>query len=251
MEGDMPMQYYFDLADSLLQDLAPKGNSGTQRDNDTCCNRCGSCNMVLCYADGCHVCSDCGEVSLQPVFERAWNFVRKFSNYKRIHHFHERLSQYLLAESCVPAADMARIQTAFKESKFTTINKTNVRQILRSLKMQRYIEKWLQIIWSLTGASPPPFSARVCMQLDLMFISMQIPFMTARPADRKNFLKYNYVFNRLLQKLELYDHCMFFPLIKSKSKLHALDNMWRGICDMLNWEYTALRVVRPFSIKVC
>ena len=73
------IQYYFDIADSLLKDL-----NATQRESkpDTDPNRCvacGSVDLVLCYADGCYVCSKCGEVAMQPVFERAQMFVRKFS----------------------------------------------------------------------------------------------------------------------------------------------------------------------------
>jgi hypothetical protein len=44
---------------------------------------------------------------------------------------------------------------------------------------------------------------------------------------------------------------MFFPLIKSKSKLAALDVMWYDICDMLHWEKVPMQTVRPFSIKLC
>ena len=110
------IQYYFDIADSLLKDL-----NATQRESkpDTDPNRCvacGSVDLVLCYADGCYVCSKCGEVAMQPVFERAQMFVRKFSNYKRIHHFHERVSQFMLAESFIPEADMCRIKEAFQKS---------------------------------------------------------------------------------------------------------------------------------------
>jgi hypothetical protein len=243
-------QYYFDIADSLLKDL-----NATQRESkpDTDPNRCvacGSVDLVLCYADGCYVCSKCGEVAMQPVFERAQMFVRKFSNYKRIHHFHERVSQFMLAESFIPEADMCRIKEAFQKSGHASINKANIRKILRPLGMQKYIEKWLQIIARVTGAEPPQLSARVCMQLDLMFISLQLPFLSHKPSTRKNFLNYNYVFNRLLQKLDLHEFCTFFPLIKSKSKLHALDMVWKDMCLQLGWEYTILRPCKPFSINI-
>lgn len=244
------LQYYFDIADSLLHDL-DAGDERSPRDADVNrCSRCHGCHLVLCYADGCYVCSDCGEVSMQPVFEKARTFIQKFSNYKRIHHFHERISQFMLAESCIPEDDMQRIKEAFKASSFTSINKTNIRKVLRSLKMQKYIEKWLQIIFKITGAQPPVLTPRVCTQLDLMFIATQLPFMNTRPKNRKNFLNYNYVFNRLLQKLELTEFCMFFPLIKSKTKLAALDQMWYSICTALKWEYTQLRHVKPFCIKL-
>ena len=187
---------------------------------------------------------------MQPLFEKAYQFCKKFSNYKRIHHFHERISQFLLAETSIPACDMELIVATFKQQGVTTINKNSVRKVLRHLSMQKYIEKWLQVMWAATGVQPPVLSHRVAMQLDLLFIQMQIPFMSVRPVKRKNFLNYNYVFNRLFQKLGLADMGMFFPLIKSKSKLQALDAMWFEICDELKWDKTPLAHVKPFSIRL-
>ena len=240
------LQYYFDIADKLLQDMEP--NNNTTAANDTC-PKCKSVDLVLCYADGCHVCTNCGEVVTQQVFAAAWSFVQKFSNYKRIHHFHERISQFSLNESIIPEDDMQRIVAQIKENHTQTINKTNIRKVLRHLGMQNYIEKWLQIMWRVTTLQPPILTCRVSMQLDLLFIQMQLPFLSVRPKVRKNFLNYNYVFNRLFQKLGLSELGMFFPLIKSKSKLAALDNMWYDICDMLGWQKEPLITFKPFSIK--
>ena len=243
------LQYYFDIADALLRDLDGVADVPPS-DTGSICRNCRGCQLVLCYADGCYVCTDCGEVSMQPVFERAHMFLRKFSNYKRIHHFHERISQFMLSESSIAQVDVDRIKTEIQREGIHTINKTIIRKILRSLGMQRYIEKWLQIVWKVTGMQPPQFSARVCMQLDILFIAMQLPFMSAKPQERKNFLNYNYVFNRLLQKLDLTEFCMFFPLIKSKSKLAILDQMWQKICETVKWEYHPLKLVKPFSIRI-
>ena len=244
------MQYYFDIADSLLHGL-DESKEQMQRDLSNKCKACGCADLLLCYSDGCYVCPDCGEVSMQPIFERAYQFCRKFSNYKRIHHFHERISQFMLAESTIPEADMDSIVDQIKRQGFTAVNKTNIRKVLRHLTMQQYIEKWLQIMWKVTGQQPPVLTPRVTMQLDLLFIQMQLPFMSVRPQARKNFLNYNYVFNRLFHKLNMHEFSMFFPLIKSKSKLAALDVMWYDICDMLHWEKVPMQTVRPFSIKLC
>ena len=44
-----------------------------------------------------------------------------------------------------------------------------------------------------------------------------------KSSSRRNFLNYNYVFCRLFQKMGCTKFCMFFPLIRSKVKLRALD----------------------------
>jgi hypothetical protein len=42
----------------------------------------------------------------------------------------------------------------------------------------------------------------------------------------------------------------FFPLVKSKAKLEALNAMWFGICDNLRWPKEPLKVVPEFAIAV-
>ena len=88
------------------------------------------------------------------------------------------------------------------------------------------------------------------MKLDVMFVAMQAPFAQLKPESRKNFLNYNYVFVRLFDLLGVPEFCCFFPLIKSKSKLNALDQQWVNICSELNWPVRPLVHVKPFAIKV-
>jgi hypothetical protein len=43
------------------------------------------------------------------------------------------------------------------------------------------------------------------------------------------------MFVRIFQLLGCPKFGCFFPLVKSKAKLEALDAMWYGICDNLRW----------------
>jgi hypothetical protein len=72
-------------------------------------------------------------------------------------------------------------------------------------------------------------------ELDNLFLELQRPFDAHKSAQRKNFLNYNYVFCRLLQKMGCKQFCMFFPLIKSSQKLQHLDEMWDNMAESLNW----------------
>jgi hypothetical protein len=116
--------------------------------------------------------------------------------------------------------------------------------------MQLYIEKWLQIIYRITGILPPVPGPQLILMLDQLFLELQTPFDNFKHAGRKNFLNYNYVFCRLFQKLECNQFCMFFPLIKSRQKLKALDDMWLKMTQALNWEVKPLVPVPPFAVKL-
>lgn len=220
-------------------------------DSNTCNNCHQHVSFVLCYSEGHRVCDQCGAVQSESIFDSGdCNFVKVYSNYKRIHHFHERISQLLLMESPIPDEDWEEIRQAIKESNFKELNKTNIRQVLRSLNMQIYIEKWLQIMYRYTGIRPPQPGVNMLHKLDAMFIAIQGPFSNHKQSHRRNFLNYNFVFNRLFQLLGVEQYCMFFPMIKSKCKLRQLDTTWRHICKELDWEYLPLNPVNAFSIQL-
>ncbi len=240
---------YFDDMDALLRvKQQPRNLFGV-------CGNCG--HHVHTYETsgssyvGARVCDACGAVDNSPVF---WETMygnstpHKCSNYKRIHHWHERISQLLLLESEIPAEKMLQIAEKLCGGKYTVINKDTVREVLRSLNMQIYIEKWLQIVQRITLVEPPMPGPVLLEQLDTLFQDLQRPFDSVKTPGRKNFLNYNYVFCRLLQKMQCPQFCMFFPLIKSKTKLKALDDMWGGMVISIGWPLTPLQQVAPFSV---
>ena len=221
------------------------------------CTACMGSSLHYSSSDSSHpgslVCEDCGVVQPGCCFYETMygkDVARQGSNYKRIHHWHERISQLLLMESQIPHDQMLQIAEKLCDGSHTTINKDSVRSVLRSLNLQLYIEKWLQIIFRCTKVAPPIPGPLLVNKLDEMFQSLQEPFNCFRSAKRKNFLNYNYVFCRLFQQLSCTQFCMFFPLIKSKQKLKQLDEMWGLMAASLRWELTPLVQVAPFAVKL-
>ena len=106
---------------------------------------------------GARVCNQCGVV--QPgavIFEQMFGRVcpTRTSNYKRIHHWHERISQLMLMESQIPADHMQPLLRGYSTARKPLCRKTLSKQY-SDLGLQVYIEKWLQII---DGAIPLPGS---------------------------------------------------------------------------------------------
>lgn len=249
-------QHLLDLAfndlDHLLATERPVSTSLTDG-----CVDCGGDRFSYGGSDsswpGAMVCDTCGIVQPGIVFYETMfgaSLPRKTSNYKRIHHWHERISQLLLMESQIPHDQMLRIAEKLCDGTYTVINKDSVRAVLRSLNMQLYIEKWLQIIYRVTRIAPPVPGSQLVIKLDELFQDLQEPFECFRVSKRKNFLNYNYVFCRLFQKLECNQFCMFFPLIKSKMKLRQLDIMWTKMASAVRWEVTPLVPVAPFAVRL-
>lgn len=225
--------------------------------SDGICISCGGDSFTHATSVSSHpgsiVCVSCGTVQSNLVI---WDqmYCRtvpgRFSNYKRIHHWHERISQLVLLESQIPHDHMLKIARVLLDGSTLVLNKDSIRAALRSLKMQSYIEKWLQIIFRLTGMRPPVPGPCMLIHIDNMFMELQAPFDRIERGERKNFLNYNYVFCRLLQMTDCHRFCMFFPLIKSRQKLKALDSMWSDICVQLNWPVEPLQTMAPFAVHL-
>jgi hypothetical protein len=223
----------------------------------SCCVSCGGGELDYAGSMSSHpgslVCNRCGVVQPGCVFYETMygrDCPRKTSNYKRIHHWHERVSQLLLMESQIPYHEMLRIAEKLCDGTHAVIDKDTVRSVLRSLNLQLYIEKWLQIIFRVTRIAPPIPGSLLIQMLDQLFLDLQEPFNCYRVKGRKNFLNYNYVFCRLFQKLECHQFCMFFPLIKSKQKLRQLDDMWSNMVGAIDWEVKPLEYVAPFAVHL-
>lgn len=50
-------------------------------------------------------------------------------------------------------------------------------------------------------------------------------------------LNYNYILRKLTQILGWYDLMDYFPLLKSRSKVHAQDLLWQKICKEANFPF--------------
>jgi hypothetical protein len=53
--------------------------------------------------------------------------------------------------------------------------------------MQRYIERWLQIVQRLANAAPPRPGPQLLIQVDAVFQELQAPFEATKPEGRRNF----------------------------------------------------------------
>ena len=146
---------------------------------------------------------------------------------------------------------MLQIGSALLDGSYEAIGKDAVRQVLRFLKLQKHIERWLQILYRVTGVQPPCPGPLVLQQLDALFEELQRPFEATRDRGRKNFLNYNYTFQRLFDKLGCRQFGMFFPMIKSKAKLRALDETYARMAKSAGWgEVPELKPVPPFVVRL-
>lgn len=161
--------------------------------------------------------------------------------YKRINHLNEWLNQVQGKETTeIPADVYDSILLEIKKQKLknmAVITKKNVKDILKKLKINKYYEHIPHIINRLNGMPTPQLPAELEERIRQMFCQIQLPFLKHAPPTRKNFLSYSYCLNKMMQLLEKDQYLEYFPLLKSREKLHQQDVIWQKICGELGWDF--------------
>ena len=209
------------------------------------CNKC-MVEMLLNNNTGQLICPKCGMMeniivdSDKPSFKEPPKEMTSFC-YKRINHLNEFLAQFQAKETTdIPEDVYNEILMEIKKERITNmavITPDKMRILLKKIKKNDYYEHIPYIINQLNGLPAPVIAPEIEEIIRGMFKAIQIPFEKYCPQKRKNFLSYNYVMYKFFELLELDEYLDCFQLLKSRTKLHQQDEIWKNICKDLNWEF--------------
>jgi len=216
--------------------------------NDSLINQCQKCEIPMnCLAqEGIMICPSCGyqEIILveqnRPIYRQS-NKEASHYTYKRSNHFNEWISQIQGKESTdIPEEIFEKIVNEINKQKIKDLSKLSyhkMREILKKINTNKYYEHIYYIIYRLNGVPAPNFPPELEEKLRNMFKEIQAPFLKYCPSNRKNFLSYSYVLYKFCQLLEKDEYLKYFSLLKSREKLHLQDQIWKKICEEVNWEF--------------
>ena len=161
--------------------------------------------------------------------------------YKRSNHLAEHLACFQGKESTtIPMEVISAIRTELKKQRITDSKKitaAKVKEILKKLRLQKYYEHTQLITFNLNGIKPPTIDENTEEQFKTLFNDIQRVFNHVCPKNRKNFLSYSYVLRKLSELMNRDDLVPFFPLLKSREKLHQQDLIWKDICNVLKFQF--------------
>tara|TARA_R110002012_G_scaffold201651_1_gene370662 strand:- start:133 stop:1137 length:1005 start_codon:yes stop_codon:yes gene_type:complete len=212
------------------------------------CNSCNSNNVFYDNLNADNVCMNCGvatsvlgeELTYKEEQEQNEKMITP-CGYKKENHLNEWILQFQGREATnIPTEVIEQLRSEFKKQKIkkiSEISREKVRLLLKKLKLTKYYEHSTHITHILNGLKPPEMSQELEDRLRLMFKEIQEPFQKACPPDRNNFLSYSYVLYKFCELLSQDEYLPFFPLLKSKEKLHQQDIIWQKICKEVKWEY--------------
>lgn len=209
---------------------------------------CSICNVPReeLTAEGILVCPKCGSEEYSLVVSDTPGFrdppkERNNYAYKKMNHLNEILNQFQAKESTkIPDEVMNEVICEIRKRRIDNIaslNEQDIRDILKKLERNRYYEHATHILSRLNGNPPPTITAEIEEKIRAMFQEIQAPFLLYCPDDRRNFLSYAYIIYKFLELLELDEYKQHFTLLKSRDRLIAHDQIWKKICDYLQWEF--------------
>ncbi len=162
-----------------------------------------------------------------------------FYAYKRINHFKEILAQFQGKETTqIPQEVIENIKFQIKKERneLEQITNAKTKEILKKLGYNKYYEH-IPFIKDKLGIKPPIMSQELEETLCNLFIELQAPYSKYCPDDRVNFLNYYYTAYKLCELLGETKYLPLFPLLKDREKRIEQDEIWKKICEELDWEF--------------
>ena len=225
-------------------------NTGVDVKEKTCdtTEHCEKCNIAReeLSEEGMLVCPTCGSQEYMLVVSDFPSFrdppkERNNYAYKKINHLNEILNQFQAKESTIiPDEVMNEVILEIKKRRIQNVAELTeiaMREILKKLNRSKYYEHSTHILSRLNGNPPPTITPEIEEKIRAMFQEIQAPFLLYCPNDRTNFLSYSYILYKFFELLELDDYKVYFPLLKSRDRLIAHDQIWEKICEYLHWEF--------------
>jgi hypothetical protein len=210
------------------------------------CEHCNSVDKTVLQNDSISICNNCQAVqhlltdNEKPSYKDPPKEISYFS-YKRINHYQEWLNQIQGKETTdIPEEVFDKIMLELKKQRINNIkeiNRAKIKEILKKLKINKYYEHIPYILNRITGIPNPNLTQELEEKLRNMFKEIQVPFLKHSPLVRKNFLSYSYVIHKFIQILGKDEYLKYFPLLKSREKLHQQEEIWKKICKDLGWKF--------------
>ena len=209
---------------------------------------CSSCNVAKeeITSEGILACPLCGTEEYMMVVSDTPGFndppkERNNYAYKKINHLNEILNQFQAKESTIiPDEVMNEVVVEIRKRRIQNVAdlcERDIREILKKLDRSKYYEHVPHIVSRLNGNPPPTITPEIEEKIRAMFQEIQAPFLIFCPNDRTKFLSYSYILYKFFELLELDEYKIYFPLLKSRDRLIAHDQIWEKICEYLRWEF--------------
>jgi hypothetical protein len=208
------------------------------------CKFCRKGEMIYVESEGICICNNCSKTMKYLIENEKPSYKEPpkevcFYAYKRINHLREILAQFQAKESThIPNEVFENIKNQIKKERIELKDLSNkkTKEILKNLGYNKYYEH-IPYIKDKLGIRPPVMTPELEDTLCNLFMEIQKPYAKFCPIDRVNFLNYYYTLYKLCELLNEDKFLPFFPMLKDREKRIEQDQIWKKICEELEWEF--------------
>lgn len=212
--------------------------------NNDICQICKQGELIPIDHEGIMVCNHCHKHVRYLVENEKPSYKEPpkeacFYAYKRINHFREILAQFQAKETTqIPDDVLENIKNQIRKERvdLSQLNNKKAKDILKKLGYNKYYEH-IPFIKDKLGIKPPVMTPELEESLCNLFMEIQGPYAKYCPDDRVNFLNYYYTVYKLCELLDHTQFLPYFPMLKDREKRIEQDEIWKKICEDLNWEF--------------
>ena len=208
------------------------------------CQSCKNGELIPIDYEGIMVCNNCHK-HIQYLVENEKPSYKEppkeacFYAYKRINHFREILAQFQAKETTqIPEEVLENIKNQIRKERIdlSQLNNKKAKDILKKLGYNKYYEH-IPFIKDKLGIKPPVMTQDLEESLCNLFMEIQGPYAKYCHDDRVNFLNYYYTVYKLCELLDQTQFLPYFPMLKDREKRIEQDEIWKKICNSLDWEF--------------
>lgn len=210
------------------------------------CQSCFKGELIPLDDEGVLICNKCS-VNIPYLIENEKPSYKEppkevcFYAYKKINHFKEILAQYQGKETTqipLEVVDLIKQQIKKERIELEQLNHYKTKEILKKLGFNKYYEH-IAFIKNKLGIKPPVMTPELEDTLCNLFMELQSPYAKNCPDYRVNFLNYYYVLYKLCELLGENSFLDDIPMLKDREKLIEQDEIWKKMCEQLDWEFIA------------
>ena len=195
------------------------------------CPACGEPMSKMCY--------ECGAFFDEPeyIVYDLYNYRTLPKRcYRREDHFKEVLAQFQGSEGKeIPRQLLDQIKAEIKDVEKT--NQFEIKQILRKLKLTKYVENTNSITFALTGQQPPYIKREIQDKMVRLFKQIVRAWDTIIKDKRQSFLNYYFVVYKLLDLMDQNELLPKIPMLRTPLRIRRHDRIWWRICEELGWTF--------------
>jgi hypothetical protein len=184
--------------------------------------------------------------------------------YKRKFYYRERMAQWMCQEPPVKPATMRIFEDILESGKYggkRYLSRGVIFQMCKDEKLCKYKENWKSILYSLKHQTPPVPDSHILHFCTLMFARISKRFDGLNKLEMSKFLKgskgkprhhilhVNYVHRKLMEVYGCTDFHREFPLLRTPSKIDALDDVMQMIAAQTQMPFSRTAIVIPPKYK--